>query len=396
MKTGALPPEKKKRQTLESTYGENGPGFEDLNADCIYEILELLNLPSLVKFRGVSSRLKLFSDALIPSLNISKISKGSQYLKELESQFLLTKPKFLAGPAGWNAIKKLKMFNTLAAWLEWEVNQFQKLFSQNQLLNVPLRLKDSITTLKLPIRDGDVNELKRVDSLLDELNSYFIEQKIDKKSKLLSVHDSITRLPTVLLEKSEYQEFWSKLEDFYIDHNKLLTLPSAIQRCANLKTLVCHSNSLYFLPSELGECKKLEHLSLCWNKLQKLPDSITSLPNLKYLFCLKNKLIAIPQNIGNLKRLCISYNDIRMLPDELADCSKLEWLECKQNYLISLPKQSIRRIDDDTLAFQKCGLESICMASYMILSQVFGGEPEHSFPTLFQPPLENSKQPWKP
>lgn len=421
MKKGISPHPKKRQKT--SSVGDQTLGFQDLEADCIYEMLKIVNGAEMTKLRTVSPKSNRVTNVLLARFHFSQ---GSEYLKELNSHFSLTKPAPDIEPVDWTAMKQIKFFNIFAAWVEWEVAHFQTLLKKNLLHNAPTTIKDFLRGFKRPIQD--VNEIKLVDSMLEELNAHLIRQRIDESSTQLIVNDGITRLPTSLLCQVEYQGFWHGLKKMQLRKNKLLMLPSAIKACVNLEVLDCGSNTLYFLPSALGRCKKLETIYLERNTLQKLPNTITSLPNLQIISCFDNQLNSLPPNIGDLKILMhlevfnnrinelpesiggcsslqvlnCSNNNLRTLPATLDACPMLRSVGCSDNYLTTLPKLSRASYDTLALYSQKSGAPSYLMSfvsdtlAFMVGSR--NGTPR---PSLFPLSIEennsaNDKQPWRP
>jgi CCR4-NOT transcription complex subunit 6 len=73
------------------------------------------------------------------------------------------------------------------------------------------------------------------------------------------------------------------LDKLYINHNKLLTLPSAIGRLKLLSLLDASGNQLTELPPELGMLTNLKNLYLFDNQLTTLPNELGSLYHLEVL-----------------------------------------------------------------------------------------------------------------
>eukprot|EP01103_Thecamoeba_quadrilineata_P012840 TRINITY_DN3416_c0_g1_i1.p1 TRINITY_DN3416_c0_g1~~TRINITY_DN3416_c0_g1_i1.p1 ORF type:complete len:281 (-),score=40.44 TRINITY_DN3416_c0_g1_i1:152-994(-) len=98
----------------------------------------------------------------------------------------------------------------------------------------------------------------------------------------------------------------TRIEMLYLDHNRLASVPEALQfPClwSSLKILLLHSNKLTSLPAEIGSLRTLSVLHLYDNLLTSLPQEITRLVNLQVLYLNDNQLESLPREMSNLTRL---------------------------------------------------------------------------------------------
>ncbi|XP_043834705.1 volume-regulated anion channel subunit LRRC8E [Dromiciops gliroides] len=109
------------------------------------------------------------------------------------------------------------------------------------------------------------------------------------------------------------------LEQLYLSHNKLETLPPQLCFCTNLRLLDISHNGLRSLPQEVSILQNLQHLALSYNALEGLPDEL--------FFCQK------------LRTLLLGYNNLRQLSPRVAALQALSRLELKGNRLEALPEE---------------------------------------------------------
>ena len=85
--------------------------------------------------------------------------------------------------------------------------------------------------------------------------------------------------------------------------DRLVGLPTSIQRLTKLEFLYLDGNKLTELPAEICDLRELRQLSVSDNHLVNLPTSIHRLTKLKKLYLVGNKLTELPAEIGDLREL---------------------------------------------------------------------------------------------
>lgn len=145
-------------------------------------------------------------------------------------------------------------------------------------------------------------------------------------------------------------------------HNRLDSLPEAVDRLPHLQRLLISHNMLTKMPwaalsglsvLDLGHNKydcsqpfKGNGAQMCvpmcaaYPRLQKLPDAVGQLSNLTHLCVDHNQLHALPPALGTLRTLCVLRvrgNALSSLPPELAGCAALVDLDVAHNALQTLP-----------------------------------------------------------
>ncbi|KAJ1060157.1 hypothetical protein K5549_004595 [Capra hircus] len=117
------------------------------------------------------------------------------------------------------------------------------------------------------------------------------------------------------------------LEQLYLSHNKLETLPTQLGMCSSLRLLDVSHNGLHSLPAELGLLQNLQHLALSYNALEFLPDELFFCRKLRTLLLGYNLLSQLAPQVGALRalsRLELKGNRLEALPEELGNCGGLK------------------------------------------------------------------------
>lgn len=130
------------------------------------------------------------------------------------------------------------------------------------------------------------------------------------------------------------------LQELWLDHNQLQSLPSEIGQLSNLTCLDLSENKLEYLPEEIAGLESLTDLHLSSNILETLPDGIGKLDKLTILKVDQNRLTSLNSNVGrcyNLQELILTENFLSELPVELGNLVKLTNLNVDRNSLSSIP-----------------------------------------------------------
>lgn len=76
----------------------------------------------------------------------------------------------------------------------------------------------------------------------------------------------------------------------FMDNCDLISLPSELGQCQDLKALMCPYNQLVELPPELGQCQALELIFCVQNQLVTLPPELGQCQTLTNIYCNHNPL----------------------------------------------------------------------------------------------------------
>jgi len=177
---------------------------------------------------------------------------------------------------------------------------------------------------------------------------------------LPSEFSSFVGLQTLNLGDNEFCD-WPRvvfslpaLRHLDLGSNHLTEIPAAIASLTNLLRLdlgiamkyndpeqeTIKSNTISFLPPEIGSLRNLQVLQLTLNGLRALPSEIGLLTNLRALFLGHNALTELPAEIGlltELKGLYLHNNLLTELPIEVSKLTKLDDLVLARNQLKRLP-----------------------------------------------------------
>ncbi|OON20145.1 leucine Rich repeat-containing domain protein, partial [Opisthorchis viverrini] len=143
------------------------------------------------------------------------------------------------------------------------------------------------------------------------------------------------------------------LQQLLLTYNKLNDI-SGVGNLKDLQILVVKSNNLQGpLPEDLGQLTKLQILDCSKNRITILPDAIASCTKLIRLLLDYNCIGELPSSIGCLKKLQqlgIKYNQLTRLPTELAQCQQLTELNIEGNQITRLPHLSMDYNNLDTVS----------------------------------------------
>ena len=154
------------------------------------------------------------------------------------------------------------------------------------------------------------------------------------------------------------------LRILYLHGNNLTVLPSTIQNFTNIERMYLSSNNLTSLPSGIGHLSNLKLLELYNNNLTTLPSDIGGLSNLKFLYLDNNNLTSLPAGIGglsSLELLDLHNNTLSSLLAEIGNLASLSWLRLDNNLLVTLPDSIIKLSPDQCLdmAYNKLDPDSL-------------------------------------
>lgn len=123
--------------------------------------------------------------------------------------------------------------------------------------------------------------------------------------------------------------------------NSITSIPEEIQGCSSLVTLRADHNKITDLPEHLS-LPVLEDLYLQHNNLESIPSSFGSnFPELLTVDLSSNRLVTLPTSIGlltKMSKLRVQGNALRSLPDSLTQCKALKLLDAPDNFISVLPQ----------------------------------------------------------
>lgn len=138
------------------------------------------------------------------------------------------------------------------------------------------------------------------DSLLNDLNELIIRREIARnKGDYLAFFNAITRFPATIIESSDLEAYWKKLNRLNLENNNLKILPDNIGKLTSLTALSLSYNKLTELPSSIGNLSMLVTVDIAHNNFIELPDFLQKL-NLKSLHVTDNRLSSIPTCFENI------------------------------------------------------------------------------------------------
>jgi len=110
-------------------------------------------------------------------------------------------------------------------------------------------------------------------------------------------------------------------------------LPRTFGNLGKLEALHLSGNPLMTFPSPVLRCSNLKHLDLSRCRLSKLPEDICLLKKFHYLCLSSNRFETIPDSIGKLKvvELDLNHNSILVIPESLTENQSLRVLRLDEN-----------------------------------------------------------------
>ncbi len=134
------------------------------------------------------------------------------------------------------------------------------------------------------------------------------------------------------------------LESIQIEHHgsNLSTLPPALGRLANLRSIEASGNRITWLPTSLGRLAALEAFDVSCNLLTSLPQIIGALTRLRHLDVACNEMTDLPESMGeltSLETLDLTENFLCTLPDSLRKLHSLKALFLHGNDDLGLPAE---------------------------------------------------------
>lgn len=155
--------------------------------------------------------------------------------------------------------------------------------------------------------DSDSREIKTVDITHRNLTTNEVEERLGQ----------MYIKPLVL----------SEIENVYLHHNMLSTIPMAVLKFNNLKVLDISSNNLTKIPDVINQCplvtliaknnkltneslpkvlfakgKSIKEINLSGNRFEYFPEQLIELHSLRYLYLGGNQITSIPTTVSKMQR----------------------------------------------------------------------------------------------
>lgn len=185
---------------------------------------------------------------------------------------------------------QLDLSNRLLTKLPRQLFKVESMRVLNLSHNLLAAVTDKISALyNLNILNISNNHLREVSEEIGKLKRL---NKLElSENRLDTLPESLFTLPILTTLNLSYNNIkylsdrptCRKLEYLFLEHNKLLSLPTFMQALRKLRVLQVSNNKLTYLPKSIGSLTRLEVLDLSYNQLTQLPPAIAKLTNLKAL-----------------------------------------------------------------------------------------------------------------
>lgn len=149
------------------------------------------------------------------------------------------------------------------------------------------------------------------------------EKIVDVSHRNLTAKEVEERLEQMYLKPLNLSE----IENVFLHHNMLSTIPMAILKFNNLKVLDISSNNLSIIPDVINQCplvtliaknnkltneslpkvlfskgKNIKEINLSGNRFEFFPEQLLELHTLKYLYLGGNQISSIPATVSKMQR----------------------------------------------------------------------------------------------
>uniref|UniRef100_A0A336KQ08 CSON014292 protein n=1 Tax=Culicoides sonorensis TaxID=179676 RepID=A0A336KQ08_CULSO len=187
------------------------------------------------------------------------------------------------------------------------------------------------------------------------------DKTVDISHRNLRANEVEDRLSQMYLKPLKISE----IENVFLHHNKLSTIPMAVLKFTNLQVLDISSNNLTEIPDVINQCpivtliaknnkltneslpkvmfaggKTIKEINLSGNRLENFPEQLLELRNLKYLYLGGNQIGSIPTTVSkmqSLQLLSMSGNQLKDVPETVGKLKNLQALVLADNLIERLP-----------------------------------------------------------
>jgi Leucine-rich repeat (LRR) protein len=165
---------------------------------------------------------------------------------------------------------------------------------------------------------------------------------------------------------------WKKVKKIKASGAGIESLSDAIGELSSLESLSLSHNKLETLPAAVQSLKKLKELDLSSCPIKSLPDELTSLTSLEILDLGYSEIRELPANLGQLKSLkridVAMCKSIKRLPETLHQCLELDSINAYDSSLSSLPERLGEAPRLANLWLQRSSVKSLPESIYQSLS----------------------------
>ncbi|XP_074835866.1 volume-regulated anion channel subunit LRRC8E-like [Carettochelys insculpta] len=142
------------------------------------------------------------------------------------------------------------------------------------------------------------------------------------------------------------------LEQLYLNHNKIETLPSQLFLCTKLRHLDLSNNGVHSISPDIGKLQNLQYFAISSNSVETLPKELFLCRKLKTLMVGHNKLSTLSPSLGNLSllsKLELKGNRLEALPPEIRWCQALKrsGLVVESTLYETLPEDVRERLENE-------------------------------------------------
>ena len=160
----------------------------------------------------------------------------------------------------------------------------------------------------------------------------FIKDNVDKNNRIVA--NSMTEA----LQNPE------KVYELKLRDSKTTSLPPEIGQLINLRILDISGSRITEIPTEIENCKHLKSIIANASRLSKIPKSIGNLKKLRVLNLGYCKITTVPEELGNvtsLWSLILGANQLNSLPASFSQLKNLTFFSAALNKLTEFPKATL-------------------------------------------------------
>jgi internalin A len=200
-------------------------------------------------------------------------------------------------------------------------------------------------TLELNLRSLGLTAIPESLYLLSRLQNLYLDD-----NRISAIPENLGRLVdlrTLILDRNQISAIPESLSKFAnlqrldFDHNQISAIPESLSKFANLHTLYLGSNQISTIPESLSKLANLQLLYLGDNRISTIPETLSQLASLHRLYLGDNQISTIPESMSqlvNLMELDLSGNQIDIIPESLGRLANLRALYLIDNQISTIPE----------------------------------------------------------